>query len=127
MSIKQRLLAGALCLSAALMAGPALAAEVTEGYFTANDGARIHYMEAGTGKPLVLIPGWSQTAAQFKHQLEGLSDRYHVIALDMRGHGESDKPTTATASIACPRTCTSSWPPRTSPTSPWRATPWAAR
>ncbi|WP_342018551.1 alpha/beta fold hydrolase [Methyloceanibacter superfactus] len=39
-----------------------------------------------------MIPGWSQTAAQFKHQLEGLGDRYHVIALDMRGHGDSDKP-----------------------------------
>ena len=74
------------------MAGPVLAVDVTEGYFTANDGARIHYIEAGTGKPLVLIPGWSQTAAQFKHQIQGLSDRYHVFALDMRGHGESDKP-----------------------------------
>jgi pimeloyl-ACP methyl ester carboxylesterase len=94
MSIKQRLplLAGTLCLSAALMAGPALAVEITEGYFTTNDGARIHYMEAGMGKPLVMIPGWSQTAAQFKHQIQGLSDRYHVFALDMRGHGESDKP-----------------------------------
>jgi len=63
-----------------------------EGDFTTSDGVRLHYMEAGSGKPLVMIPGWSQTAAQFRHQLEGLSDRYHVIAIDMRGHGESDKP-----------------------------------
>jgi len=40
----------------------------------------------------VLVPGWSQTAAQFRGQLEGLSDRYRVIALDMRGHGDADKP-----------------------------------
>jgi pimeloyl-ACP methyl ester carboxylesterase len=85
-------LAGALGLAASLLASPALAAEVKEGYFTTSDGVRIHYLEAGSGKPLVLIPGWSQTAAQFKHQLEGLSDRYRVIALDMRGHGESSKP-----------------------------------
>jgi non-heme chloroperoxidase len=64
----------------------------SEGSFTTSDGVRLHYIEAGSGKPLVMIPGWSQTAAQFKHQLTGLSDKYHVIALDMRGHGESDKP-----------------------------------
>ena len=64
----------------------------TEGSFTTSDGVRLHYIEAGSGKPLVMIPGWSQTAAQFKRQIEGLSDKYRVIAIDMRGHGESDKP-----------------------------------
>ena len=62
------------------------------GSATTNDGIVLRYEEAGSGKPLVCIPGWSQTAAQFKHQLSGLSDRYRVIAVDMRGHGESDKP-----------------------------------
>ena len=56
------------------------------------DGVTLSYIEAGTGAPLVIIPGWSQTAEQFKGQIEGLSDRYRVIALDMRGHGQSDKP-----------------------------------
>jgi pimeloyl-ACP methyl ester carboxylesterase len=83
---------GALCAGLALCAASALAAEIKEGYFTTSDGVRIHYVEAGSGKPLVMIPGWSQTAAQFRHQVEGLSDRYRVIALDMRGHGESSKP-----------------------------------
>ena len=58
-----------------------------------SDGIRLHYLEAGAGQPLVMIPGWSQTAEQFRFQLEGLSDRYRVIAVDMRGHGESSKPT----------------------------------
>src|SRR5438128_25790 len=62
------------------------------GFVTTNDGYKLRDEEAGSGKPLVCIPGWSQTAAQFKHQLGGLSDRYRVIAVDMRGHGESDKP-----------------------------------
>ena len=66
---------------------------ISEGSFTTSDGVKLHYMEAGKGQPLVMIPGWSQTAAQFKHQLSGLSDKYRVIAIDMRGHGESDKPT----------------------------------
>ena len=56
-----------------------------------NDGVTLHYLEAGSGPPLVMIPGWSQTAEQFKYQLEALSDRYHCIAIDMRGHGESEK------------------------------------
>jgi non-heme chloroperoxidase len=85
-------LAGALCVAAGLLITSAFAAEIKEGFFTTSDGVRLHYLEAGSGKPLVMIPGWSQTAAQFKHQLEGLSDRYRVIAIDMRGHGESSKP-----------------------------------
>ncbi|MFN7278235.1 MAG: alpha/beta fold hydrolase, partial [Betaproteobacteria bacterium] len=86
-------LAALLCaVMGALAWGAAQAAEIRSGYFTTSDGVKLHYLEAGSGKPLVMIPGWSQTAAQFRHQLEGLSDRYRVIALDMRGHGESAKP-----------------------------------
>ena len=69
------------------------AGAITEGSFITSDGVKLHYLEAGKGQPLVMIPGWSQSAAQFKHQLSGLSDKYRVIAIDMRGHGESDKPT----------------------------------
>jgi non-heme chloroperoxidase len=59
---------------------------------TVSDGTRLSYLEAGEGKTLLMVPGWSQTAEQFKYQLEGLSDKYRVIAVDMRGHGDSDKP-----------------------------------
>ncbi|MEZ5786950.1 MAG: alpha/beta hydrolase [Xanthobacteraceae bacterium] len=62
------------------------------GAIETSDGITLRYEEAGSGQPLVMVPGWSQTAAQFKHQLAGLSDRYRVIAFDPRGHGESDKP-----------------------------------
>lgn len=90
--------AGALALASAVgsgaMARRTARAQVpgTPGQVTTNDGVNLHYLEAGSGKPILMIPGWSQTAEQFKHQLSGLSDRYRVIALDMRGHGESDKP-----------------------------------
>ena len=46
---------------------------ITKHSVTTSDGVRLSYLEAGSGKPLVLIPGWSQTAEQFRHQLEGLS------------------------------------------------------
>jgi non-heme chloroperoxidase len=62
------------------------------GQIALKDGVRLAYLEAGQGAPLLMVPGWSQTAIQFKHQLTGLSDRYRVIAFDPRGHGESDKP-----------------------------------
>jgi len=91
--------AGALAAAAAMgsaMTGASSTARAAApgkvGHVTTSDGVSLHYLEAGSGKPLLMIPGWSQTAEQFKHQVAGLSDRYHVIALDMRGHGESDKP-----------------------------------
>src|SRR5260221_3300666 len=65
--------------------------KVASKYFRPNDGVRLHYLEAGAGKPIVPVHGISQTAEQFKFQIEGLSDRYRVIALDLRGHGESEK------------------------------------
>ena len=52
----------------------------------------LHYVEQGQGQPLVLVHGWSQSTKCFAKQLAGLSDRYRVIAVDMRGHGESPKP-----------------------------------
>ena len=52
----------------------------------------LHYVEQGQGQPLVLIHGWSQSTRCFAKQLRGLSAYYRVIAVDMRGHGESPKP-----------------------------------
>jgi pimeloyl-ACP methyl ester carboxylesterase len=52
----------------------------------------LHYVEQGQGQPLVLVHGWSQSTRCFAKQLADLSDAYRVIAVDMRGHGESPKP-----------------------------------
>ena len=57
------------------------------GRVTTSDGVRLHYVETGSGKPVVMIPGWSQTAEELKYQLDELCDRYRLIALGMRGHG----------------------------------------
>lgn len=64
----------------------------SHGTVTVSDGTSLHYIEAGSGRPLVMIPGWSQSAAEFKHQIDDLARDRRVIALDMRGHGESDTP-----------------------------------
>jgi non-heme chloroperoxidase len=55
-------------------------------------GIKLHYVEAGEGKPLIIIPSWSLTGGWYQHQLHGLSHNRRVISLDMRGHGESSTP-----------------------------------
>lgn len=57
---------------------------------TVND-LRIHYLEWGTpGKqPLILLHGISRVAHTFDHLAPHFSDNYHVLAVDMRGHGDS--------------------------------------
>jgi pimeloyl-ACP methyl ester carboxylesterase len=69
-------------------------ASVRRGSFQTNDGVRVSYLEGGekTKKPLVILPGWSQSANVFQFVLDGLCEKYHVYVLDHRGHGESEKP-----------------------------------
>ncbi|MGR8947127.1 MAG: alpha/beta fold hydrolase [Gammaproteobacteria bacterium] len=58
-------------------------------YFVTSDGAKLHYVDVGDGRTMVLVPGWSQTAALFKEQTVPLSKYFRCVAVDMRGHGES--------------------------------------
>lgn len=91
--LRRTLLQTAVLAAAGTAARPVFAAApAKDGQFTTNDGVQLHYVEAGSGRPLVMIPGWSQSAAEFKYQIAGLSDGCHVFAIDMRGHGESAKP-----------------------------------
>jgi pimeloyl-ACP methyl ester carboxylesterase len=54
------------------------------------DGVEIVYTVAGAGRvALVLIHGGLADRTFWEPQLEGLSDRYRVAALDLAGHGES--------------------------------------
>jgi pimeloyl-ACP methyl ester carboxylesterase len=65
-------------------------------FVTAPDGVRIAYEVAGEGDPVVLIHGFAAGRGQnwktpgWYETLDGAG--YQVIALDCRGHGESDKP-----------------------------------
>lgn len=52
----------------------------------------IVYRERGTGPPIVFLHGWPLDGREFVRQLEGLSDRYRVIAWDAPGAGESTDP-----------------------------------
>jgi len=59
----------------------------------ALDGARIHYQSYGKGsEALVLIHGWTCNLDHWRDQIHELSKRTRVIAIDLPGHGQSDKP-----------------------------------
>lgn len=52
-------------------------------------GASLNVIEAGSGQPLIMIPGWSQSAAEYGRNIDELAKSRRVLALDMRSHGDS--------------------------------------
>lgn len=60
--------------------------------FARVNGTRLHYVSGGQGAPLVLLPGWPRTWYQFHKVMPRLARHYRVIAPDLRGMGDSDKP-----------------------------------
>ncbi|AGP35069.1 hydrolase [Sorangium cellulosum] len=92
--LKQAVGLGAGLAAASLLGGEASAAprpRIRSGTFTTSDGVALNYLEAGRGEPLLLLPGWSQSAALYRTQILAFAEHYHVIVLDWRGHGESEK------------------------------------
>jgi pimeloyl-ACP methyl ester carboxylesterase len=74
-------------------ARPAGTASLTRGEVVTSDGVRLAYEEAGTGSPSVLlVHGMACDRTQMRAQLAHLASRHRAVAVDMRGHGESDKP-----------------------------------
>ena len=55
---------------------------------------RLHYVEAGAGEPILLIPGAFTTYRAWNRVLAGLSLHARVLAVDYVGVGDSDKPET---------------------------------
>jgi pimeloyl-ACP methyl ester carboxylesterase len=56
------------------------------------NGIRLHYVEGGKGRPLVLLPGWPETWWEYHKIMPTLAQQFHVISVDMRGMGLSSKP-----------------------------------
>jgi pimeloyl-ACP methyl ester carboxylesterase len=61
-----------------------------DGYITADDGCKIHYMESGEGKKTVLyVHGYLDNGSSFKYVARHLSGDYRVVSYDLRAHGSS--------------------------------------
>jgi pimeloyl-ACP methyl ester carboxylesterase len=54
---------------------------------------KLAYEDRGAGKPtFVFVHGWTCDRSFFAPQAEHFARRHRVVSLDLRGHGESDKP-----------------------------------
>ncbi len=64
-----------------------------DGYWTSQDGLRLHYRDYPGGKgrpPILCIPGLTRNGRDFEVVAERLAGDWRVICVDLRGRGESD-------------------------------------
>lgn len=66
----------------------------TTGFVSTSDGVRLAYTQSGppSGEDILFIPGWRQTAAQWRKQVSHFEAAHRVTTYDHRGHGASDDP-----------------------------------
>ncbi len=88
------LLASALTPATAAAPAPEMAVPVPHYLNATIDGVKIAYVEAGPkdGPVVLLLQGFPTSSHQFRNLIPLLADRYHVIAPDYPGFGESDAP-----------------------------------
>lgn len=66
----------------------------SDGWYASSDGLRLHWRECGAASQPVLLclPGLTRTARDFEHLGARLADRWRVVAVDLRGRGDSAWP-----------------------------------
>ena len=60
--------------------------------FIETNGIRLHYVSRGEGKLILMLHGFPEFWYSWRHQIEEFGKDYHVVALDLRGYNDSDKP-----------------------------------
>jgi pimeloyl-ACP methyl ester carboxylesterase len=65
---------------------------VRHGSAVSEGVVKIHYASLGEGPLVVMIHGFPDFWYSWRHQMEGLSNRFQVVAIDQRGYNLSDKP-----------------------------------
>ena len=63
-------------------------------HFRSFDGTSIYYEEFGSGKPIVLVHGWTGSHSVWERTVHDLAKKFRVVTMDNRGHGDSAKPNT---------------------------------
>jgi len=82
----------ALTALAATRAGQDAPAAAFEDRFVTVEGRRVHYLEWGSpdARPFVMLHGIGRSAHSYDHIAAALQADFRVIAMDLRGHGDSD-------------------------------------
>jgi 3-oxoadipate enol-lactonase len=62
--------------------------------FASNRGVNIYYETYGDGPPMVLVHANPFDHRLFTYQIASLAPYFRLVAMDIRGYGRSDKPTT---------------------------------
>ena len=82
-----------LMVSSFALASPRDAvAQVPQSRFADVNGAKLHYLIAGKGDPVVLLHGYAETGHMWRPLFPGLANNHTVIAPDLRGFGNSSVP-----------------------------------
>lgn len=63
-----------------------------ESKFIKVNGINLHFVSAGSGRPIIFVHGFPEFWRAWEDQLRVFSNDRHAIALDMRGYNLSDKP-----------------------------------
>jgi pimeloyl-ACP methyl ester carboxylesterase len=93
MSSRLKQIRVSLVLLLLVVAPAVVAAKDGESKFATLNGAKVHYKSYGEGSnAFVLVHGWSSNLEAWGYQIPDLAKRGRVIALDLPGHGQSDKP-----------------------------------
>jgi pimeloyl-ACP methyl ester carboxylesterase len=60
--------------------------------FITTNGIKLHYVTQGEGKLMLMLHGFPEFWYSWRHQIPEFAKDYKVVALDLRGYNESDKP-----------------------------------
>ncbi|MGL5941990.1 MAG: alpha/beta fold hydrolase [Waterburya sp.] len=60
--------------------------------FIYTNGINLHYVSQGEGKLILMLHGFPEFWYSWRHQIPEFAPDYHVVALDMRGYNDSNKP-----------------------------------
>jgi pimeloyl-ACP methyl ester carboxylesterase len=67
-------------------------AQATQSHYVEVNGIRMHYLQAGSGEPVVLLHGFAETSHMWRPLIKELAKNHTVIAPDLRGYGSSAAP-----------------------------------